>query len=448
MYALTIPKPSAATGQRHSRRHLGKARAVVLAFALSGVAAFGARAEPVVTDGEAPFHRVYVVGSGDSAQENETLSEDLNALRSALEQPQNHLSINSTSLIQPPLFFLEAVIDGIKMTAQPGDAVTLYLSGRGNVDTFRLTSSVNITAAELANLLDGFPAGVTRTIILDSCFGGSFANNFVADPDLAVIGTSTTCPFNAPFVDFVDTFSEDIAELAGQGVADNDPDDGIVTAQELQTGLVARGWKLGEAGMGDVIENGQSKCDGDCDLPAITVNPPECADMIDVAGVGFTPLNTVDIHVLDSALDPKGDGGSASTDADGAFPAESVEVPTAPTLIVGTDGKSLLDWHFCEAGGGVVPDDTVPSCELLPGFGFIDATVQDLESGLAEIEVLRDWNVDVVVPPFAVGTTAPVNFQADIVDTRRTARFRLRVTDVAGNAISCSLTLRASLRWW
>ncbi|MDJ0980889.1 MAG: hypothetical protein QNI94_04660, partial [Kiloniellales bacterium] len=221
----------------------------------------------MVTDGEAPFHRVYVVGSGDSAQENETLSEDLNALRSALEQPQNHLSINSTSLIQPPLFFLEAVIDGIKMTAQPGDAVTLYLSGRGNVDTFRLTSSVNITAAELANLLDGFPAGVTRTIILDSCFGGSFANNFVADPDLAVIGTSTTCPFNAPFVDFVDTFSEDIAELAGQGVADNDPDDGIVTAQELQTGLLARGWKLGEAGMGDVIENGQSKCDGDCDLP-------------------------------------------------------------------------------------------------------------------------------------------------------------------------------------
>ena len=37
----------------------------------------------MVTDGEAPFHRVYVVGSGDSAQENETLSEDLNALRSA-----------------------------------------------------------------------------------------------------------------------------------------------------------------------------------------------------------------------------------------------------------------------------------------------------------------------------------------------------------------------------
>ncbi len=448
MYALTIPKPSAATGQRHSRRRLGKALAVVLALALSSVAAFGARAEPVVTDGDAPFHRVYVVGSGDSAEENETLSNDLNALRSALEQPQNHLSISSISLIQPSLSSLEAVIDGIKSTVQPGDAVTIYLSGRGNVDTFRLRPGVNISAAELATLLGGFPDGVGRTVILDSCFGGSFANNFVADSDLAVIGTSTTCPFNSPFENFVQTFSEDIAELAGQGDADTSPADGVVTAEELRSGLIGRFWKLGEAGPLDVIENGQSKCDGDCDLPAITVDPPECGDFIDVAGAGFTPSNNVEIEVLDSDLVPQGAGNNAATDTSGSFAAVPVAVPTAPTLIVGTDGKSLLDWHFCEAGGGVVPDDTVPSCELLPGFGFIDATVQDLESGLAEIEVLRDRNVNVVVPPFAVGTTAPVNFQADIVDTRRTARFRLRVTDVAGNAISCSLTLRVSLRRW
>ncbi len=340
------------------------------------------------------------------------------------------------------MFFLEAVIDGIKLTAQPGDAVTIYLSGRGNVDTFRLSPGVNISAAELAALLSGFPAGVERTVILDSCFGGSFADDLGGDPDLAVIGTSTTCPFNAPFEDFVQTFSEDIAELAGQGAADNSPPDGIVTAEELRTGLFGRGWKLGEAGGLDVIENGQSKCDGACDLPAITVNPPECADMIDVAGAGFTPLNNVIIEVLDASLMAQGAGNNAATDGAGAFAAVPVLVPTAPTLVVATDGASLLDWHFCEAGGGVVPDDTNPSCELLPGFGFIDATVQDLESGLAEIEVRRASNVNVVVPPFAEGTTAPVNFQANIVNTRRTARLRLQVTDVAGNVTNCSLTLR------
>jgi len=152
--------PSSAWRRRRTNRKAAAAFASAAFLAVSGATAFGARAAPVVTDGGTPFHRVYVVGSGDSAQEDTALSDDLNALRSALEQPQNHLSINSTSLIRPPLFFLEAVIDGIKLTAQPGDAVTIYLSGRGNVDTFRLSPGVNISAAELATLLGGFPAGV------------------------------------------------------------------------------------------------------------------------------------------------------------------------------------------------------------------------------------------------------------------------------------------------
>ncbi|MDJ0942591.1 MAG: hypothetical protein QNJ30_03965 [Kiloniellales bacterium] len=427
---------------RHSRRG-GGFRAFVLALAISSVAAFGARAEPVVADGNTPFHRIYIVGSGDSAEEDSALTEDLNALRADLEQSQNHKSLNSTSLVRPPLFLVEGAINGAKASALPGDAVTIYLSGRGNVDSFRLTNGVEISATDLADLLDGFEPGVLRTIILDSCFGGSFADDLGGSAEVAVIGTSTTCPFNAPFDDFVQTFSEDIAELAGEGAADSEPD-GVVTATELRNGLIGRGWKLGEAGSLDVIENGQSKCDGDCDLPAITVDPPECGDFIGVAGAGFSPFSNVDIDVLDSSLAPQGAGNNATTDAAGAFAAVPVTVPTAPTLVVATDAASLLDWHFCEAGGGMAPDDTAPSCELVAGAGVIDATVQDLESGLAEIRVTRASNVSVSVPSFTVGTTDPVMFQASIVNSRRTARLWLTITDVAGNRTICSKTVRRS----
>ncbi len=426
----------------HRRERPGRsvatlALALGTALALSGTASSGAQAEPVVADGDTAFHRVYILGSGDDAAEDTALANDLNALRADLEQGQNHKSLNSTALVQPPSFFLDAVLDGIKTVAQPGDAVTVYLSGRGNVDSFRLSALDDLSATELAGLLDGFPAGVTKTVILDSCFGGSFADDIGASADVAVIGTSTTCPFDAPFDDFVQTFSEDIAELAGQGAGDANAD-GIVTAAELESGLLGRAWKLGEAVAGDVIQSGKSKCDGACGLPAITVTPPECGEIVDVAGAGFTALDNVGIEVLDSSLVAQGAGNTAPTDAAGGFAAVPVDVPTAPTLIVASDGQDLEDWHFCETGGGILPDNTNPTCELVAGLGVIDISVQDLESGLAEIDVRRASNLDVVVPAFDVGTTDPVDFQAIIVNTSRLARLRLRVTDVAGNRVVCS----------
>ena len=443
-YTKTAGGEGRSSLQEQARSNRGVATcafALSTALALSAAAISGAQAEPVVVDGGTSFHRVYIVGSGDDAAEDAALANDLNALRADLEQGQNHLSLNSSALIQPPRFFLDAVLDGIKTVAQPGDAVTLYLSGRGNVDSFRLSALETLSATDVAGLLDGFAPGVTRTVILDSCFGGSFADDIGSSTDLAVIGTSTTCPFDAPFEDFVQTFSDDLAELAGQQAADADAD-GIVTAAELESGLLGRAWKLGEAAVGDVVQSGKSKCDGSCGLPAITVTPPACGEIIDVAGAGFSALDNVGIEVLDSNLVAQGAGNTAATDAAGGFAAVPVEVPTAPTLVVASDGQDLQDWHYCETGGGVPPDDTDPTCDLVAGVGVIDASVQDLESGLAEIDVRRASNLDLVVPAFDVGTTDPVDFQATIVNPDRVARLRLRVTDVAGNSILCSKTVR------
>ncbi len=410
---------------------------------MSGVAAFGARAElevPVVTDGDRPFHRIYVVGKGDSREQDDAFAEDLNALITDLNQSKNHKSLNSISLIRPSLAWLEGAINGAKVSAQPGDAVTIYFSGNGNVETFRLGDGVNISATELAELLDGFKAGVKRTIILDSCFGGSFEDDIGESEDVAVIGTSTTCPYNAPFDDFLQTFSEDIAKLAGQGAGDSNSD-GIVTAEELRSGLLELDWKLGEAD--DAIREGKSKCDGDCDLPAITVSPAECGPTVDVTGSGFGTSQRVEIEVLDSDLDQQGAIVEVDSDPDGNFAANDVDVLETPALIVATDKQPepATDWHFCEPGAGVV-DDTAPSCELVAGLSVIDATVQDLESGLAEIRVRRASNVYVDVPDFTVGTTDPVEFQATILNPTRTARLRLDIRDVAGNRTICSKTVR------
>jgi hypothetical protein len=451
--ALTTPRAPPSGGYRRRRIQIS-ALAVVLTLAVVTAAGSSVRAEPRLADANTPFHRVYVVGDGDSAQEDQALRDDLNELRAALENGLNQSSLNSISLTGTNKWFLEWVLNSVKTNAQPGDAVTIYLSGRGNEDVIRLGSGEELSAAEFADMLDGFMEGVSRVVIADSCFGGSFVDDIGESEEVAVIGTSTTCPIDPPFDDFIQTFAEDIALHAGQRKADGVIDgvvDGVVTAAELETALTTLGWKLGEAGIGDEIENGQSKCLGTCDLPAITLDPPDCAAMVDVAGVGFAANADVNIEVLDQSLTLPVDSGTATTDAGGVFtgvndPPGEVEL-VFPSLVTATDGTNQ-DWQFCPVGAGAPPDETAPSCELRAGTGVIEGTIQDLESGLAEIEIIRDWNVDVFIEPFTVGTTDPVSVLATISDTGRTARLGLKAIDVAGNATVCLKTVRRSSSSW
>lgn len=89
------------------------------------------------------------------------------------------------------------------------------------------------------------------------------------------------------------------------------------------------------------------------------------------------------------------------------------------------------------------PDDTAPSCELTAkgktadGRTFIEVTVQDGGSGLASIVVAEAVNADVVVEPFAAGTTDPVTVTATKINQSASARVTLEATDVAGNVTVC-----------
>jgi len=86
-------------------------------------------------------------------------------------------------------------------------------------------------------------------------------------------------------------------------------------------------------------------------------------------------------------------------------------------------------------------DNTSPTCELtavLPGPPkAIEITVQDGESGLNQVIVLKAKNATVSIPSFTPGTNSPVVVTATKINNSKGASIALRVLDVAGNATTC-----------
>jgi hypothetical protein len=62
-----------------------------------------------------------------------------------------------------------------------------------------------------------------------------------------------------------------------------------------------------------------------------------------------------------------------------------------------------------------------------------EVTCQDMESGLAEINVIAAKNFTVDIPPFDVGTNDPVILTVTKVDQTKSSFFDVEVIDVAGN---------------
>jgi hypothetical protein len=96
-----------------------------------------------------------------------------------------------------------------------------------------------------------------------------------------------------------------------------------------------------------------------------------------------------------------------------------------------------------QAGALPSPDDTRPNCNITAtgtdasGRKFIEITVQDPDSGLAEVVHTRLVNAILDIPPFTVGTNDPVVVRATKVNQSQSSTIELRVTDVAGNITIC-----------
>ena len=172
----------------------------------------------------------------------------------------------------------------------------------------------------------------------------------------------------------------------------------------------------------------------------------------------------------------------ASGDGRPARP-ERIDISNNPSLVNTLDGSEGLDLDFDEmnvnvpAGVGTTTvqlfseptnqnpdsmlwtlaalrvrqlDATKPRCPITlndPGPpARIEVTIQDTGTGIAEILVTRSENADTVVPPFTVGTTAPIILSATKIDQSQRARVEARVTDLAGNVALCDPILTLVVR--
>ena len=73
------------------------------------------------------------------------------------------------------------------------------------------------------------------------------------------------------------------------------------------------------------------------------------------------------------------------------------------------------------------------------GYLFVSFAVQDSESGLASLVLLKSENANVNFPSFSVGTTDPVSVVGTQISQADWFCFVFRATDVDGNETICDL---------
>lgn len=105
----------------------------------------------------------------------------------------------------------------------------------------------------------------------------------------------------------------------------------------------------------------------------------------------------------------------------------------------------LADPNGNPAAARVLQGVHVPRCEanaplcqvnVMPGVGA-NGSMQDTESGLATVVVVKAENADVVVGGVTPGTNSAVGFSATKKDSTKPSSVTIRATDVCGNSIIC-----------
>jgi len=383
--------------------------------------------EPRVADPNTKFHRIYVLGNGNNEEEDEDLLDDYEELKGDLEDEDNQADgSTSQTFIKPTKTQLKNYIDDLKDVAQPGDEVTLYFGAHGNRDVVRLSDGQFLYASELANWLEGFAYCVTIVVIMDSCYGGSFIDDIGEDDHTAVIGVKGTCPFDGGA--FVETFTEEIADQAGEQEADAN-DDGIVTAEELKNCLRNKDWDLGIPSSSTTVRNGKSKC-LNCVLPTIIVEPPEVnpGDPVIVTGENFEPVSDTTFILYTPDMESV-DLYSTMTSEMGTF-AVTFDIPYVPSWLVVMDSEGYWTWHRFYGTPPTAPTIGGPSSGK-PGTEYdytFTSTDVDIDLG-DQVHYYIDWgdgDVEAWKGPFEPGQ--PATF-SHTWDEKGTYEIRARAKD-------------------
>lgn len=342
------------------------ARVAVFALAFLIPVAWAHDAGPPVVNANMVFHRVYVVGNGDSQGERNAFLRDLNTIRASLEQNGSQ-AMGSTTMT-----FVEtsenAVLQYLRtlgQTAQAGETVTVSLIGHGNrfsargaytrlsvdVDDSGNEEREDLTSLNLRTTLATFRPGVNVVILADSCYGGFFSDDVPNGPNRWVIGPTGTCPTGAFnfFGTHTTTLSESMAAQASGLTADTNGD-GVVSSGELQQGLPQKYFAANPP------KQGKNKCDGgkypntSCRvIPA----PPRVDPPVQISGTGFAAYSSIVLTVVgrDSIERPLG---STFSDGAGSF-SVTADVADIPSLIKISDGQGNEDWSVVSAPFATAP---------------------------------------------------------------------------------------------
>jgi hypothetical protein len=377
---------------------------VVLAFAALITASFPlavhAADNTKIVDGTTKFHRVYVLGNGDSTSEDASFEDDLAELKGVLEKPGNQANGSTSRILRKPTKDgpdgLRAALAAVIAGAYSGDEITLYFDGHGGGGTeygagdlsesgepdhadehFRLNGGGGSDSVlyddELPDMLTGMRPGVTLLVILESCFGAGFtggADDLAENDNVKVIGAKGCTPVDPPWLLgwLVDTITEDIADAADVV--------GTVTGDQVETYLQGEGWQLGPPDGTEEVKGGKGKvavcpdpeCAAGADLPTLTIEPdvgPPAPEgfTTQVSGEDFGSLASVNIELIR----PNGTQlalGSASADDQGSFSSPvTITEHRGDYLVYVTDDQGFDDWSVVTATGPVGGIAQLPELE-------------------------------------------------------------------------------------
>ncbi len=90
-------------------------------------------------------------------------------------------------------------------------------------------------------------------------------------------------------------------------------------------------------------------------------------------------------------------------------------------------------------------DTAIPVCELTAANAgppaTIEISIQDIDSGIDQINILEDDNASITIPSFTTGQTEMLTVTAEKIDQALTSQVLLEVVDVAGNRTTCDPVL-------
>lgn len=107
----------------------------------------------------------------------------------------------------------------------------------------------------------------------------------------------------------------------------------------------------------------------------------------------------------------------------------------------GPQMNTMGDCNVNQNAAPPTPDNNDPDCEIVsvvPGPPVtLSVMLQDTESGLSHVNILKDKNANVMIPAFTPGTTDPIVVIAEKIDQSKGSSVVLEVFDMAGNSTIC-----------